>query len=62
EWVLNMNYSNQAYLNGNNPGSENIASDERDIPPLRALRSEVFNELPAGSRPQAGNFNIRTGG
>lgn len=34
-------------MNGNNPGRENRASDERGIPPLRALRSEVFNELPA---------------
>jgi len=47
EWVLNVNYSNQGYLNGNNPGSEKRASDKGDIPPLRALRSEVFNDLPA---------------
>jgi len=47
EWVLNMNYSDQGYLNGNNPGRENRANDERGIPPLRFLRSEVFNDLSA---------------
>ncbi len=47
EWVLNVNYSNQNQMNGNNPGSENRASDKGDIPPLRVLRSEVFNDLPA---------------
>jgi len=47
EWVLNSNYSGENQLNGNNPGRENIAHDKRDIPPLRFLRSEVFNDLPA---------------
>jgi len=46
EWVLNVNYSHQNQLNENNPGRKDIAHDKRDIPPLRALRSEVFNDLP----------------
>jgi len=44
---VNVNYSHQNQLNENNPGRKDIAHDKRDIPPLRALRSEVFNDLPA---------------
>jgi len=46
EWVLNVNYSDQGYLNGIDPERKNTTNDKRDIPPLRALRSEVFNDLP----------------
>jgi len=46
EWVLNVNYSGENHLNGKNPGRKDIAHDERGIPPLRFLRSEVFNDLP----------------
>ena len=41
-----MNYSGVNHLDGKNPGRKNIANDKREIPPLRALRSEVFNDLP----------------
>jgi len=47
EWVLNMNYSGENQMNESNPGRKNIAKDKREIAPLRALRSEVFNDLPA---------------
>jgi len=47
EWVLNVNYSGENHRNGKNPGRKDIAHDKRVIPPLRALRSEVFNDLPA---------------
>ena len=50
EWVLNVNYSHQNQLNGNNPGRK----DKGDIPPLRALKSEVFNELPVFAFRQQG--------
>jgi len=50
---LNMNYSGENHLDGKNPGRKNIANDKREIPPLRALRSEVFNELPTPALRQA---------
>jgi len=47
EWVLNVNYSGENQMNESNSGGKDIAHDKRDIPPLRFLRSEVFNDLPA---------------
>ena len=47
EWVLNMDYSGENQMNGKNPGRKNLAKDKGDIPSLRPLKSEVFNELPA---------------
>jgi len=47
EWVLNVNYLRENHLNEMNPGRKNTVNNKRDIPPLRFLRSDVFNDLPA---------------
>lgn len=41
-----MNYPNLDQMDGKNQGRKAIAEDKRGIPPLRPLKSEVFNDLP----------------